>query len=119
MRENDIECCWEATMGQCRICATTNGTTFAAREMMFGFRDEFEYFQCGNYGSISINQDLSELDMQRYYPSDYYSFSTIPHNRFKIWLMRQRDRYVMHQSNALGSYLSRLRACLAGLSMKP
>lgn len=96
-------------MGRCRICATANGTTLAAREMMFGFRDEFEYFQCDNCGSVSLNHDLSELDLQKYYPLNYYSFATPPKTRLRRWLIRQRDRRAMHQSNVIDSCISRLK----------
>lgn len=42
--------------------------------MMFGFRDEFEYFQCAVCKCLQIS--APPADMARYYPGDYYSYST-------------------------------------------
>jgi SAM-dependent methyltransferase len=46
--------------------------TINAREMMFGFRDEFTYFECAQCGCVQI-QDIP-VDLGKYYPHNYYSF---------------------------------------------
>lgn len=57
----------------CRICgADGNHPTFAAREMMFGTQEEFEYFQCKSCDCLQI-LDIP-ADMSRFYPQNYYSF---------------------------------------------
>jgi SAM-dependent methyltransferase len=58
----------------CRVCGSQEvAQTLEVREMMFGMRDRFIYTLCADCGSLS--QQVSEYDMVRYYPSDYYSFS--------------------------------------------
>lgn len=42
-------------------------------EMMFGFGEEFAYFECSKCGCLQISE--IPVDISKYYPSDYYSFS--------------------------------------------
>jgi 2-polyprenyl-3-methyl-5-hydroxy-6-metoxy-1,4-benzoquinol methylase len=58
----------------CRICSNNlNNKTFIAREMMFGLRTEFIYFQCSKCNCLQI--DKVPDDITRYYsPGNYYSF---------------------------------------------
>jgi SAM-dependent methyltransferase len=59
---------------KCRICNHIGlHENFTVREMMYGTRREFEYFQCSNCGCLQI-LDIPD-DMSEYYPADYYSFS--------------------------------------------
>lgn len=61
----------------CRICSNSSGNaSYEAREMMFGFRDRFAYFQCCCCGCLQI-RDFPE-NIGKYYPPNYYSFSR-PH----------------------------------------
>jgi SAM-dependent methyltransferase len=39
---------------------------------MIGMRDEFDYLECGDCGTVQI---VEFPDLSNYYPSDYYSFS--------------------------------------------
>lgn len=58
----------------CRICHNTEGNkTYIAREMQFGFRDEFEYFECAQCGCLQIKEMPG--DLSKYYPENYYSYS--------------------------------------------
>ncbi|WP_459188373.1 class I SAM-dependent methyltransferase [Parabacteroides sp. APC149_11_2_Y6] len=58
---------------QCSICNNTqNNTSFTAREMMFGTRDEFTYFKCPVCGCLQIADIPDNLD--KYYPDNYYSY---------------------------------------------
>ena len=61
---------------KCKICSTTIGNQpIVVREMMFGFRDEFLYFNCSSCGClqiVNIPQDLA-----KYYPADKY----LPHKK--------------------------------------
>ena len=55
----------------CRICRNEHGnTSFQAREMMFGFGDEFEYVECAQCGCLQIRS--YPADLSKYYPSNYY-----------------------------------------------
>ncbi len=59
-------------MDSCRICGNSEGNReFRPREMMFGLRDEFAYFQCAACGCLQI-RDFPP-DMARFYPANYYS----------------------------------------------
>ena len=75
--------------------------------MMFGYRDEFAYFACGQCGCLQI-ADIPP-DMSRYYPANYYSFGKIEykHRPFKIYLKKQLLKYkVFKQKSFLGKILS-------------
>jgi hypothetical protein len=57
----------------CEFCGSTDFTSHHAREMMHGFRDEFEYLECKSCGCIKIASVPD--DLARYYPADsYYSY---------------------------------------------
>ncbi len=67
---------------ECRICGNSeNNTEYSAKEMMFGFRDEFQYFQCDYCECLQI-ENIPE-DMSRYYPKQYYSFGAYNGKKFK------------------------------------
>jgi len=56
----------------CRVCANGVGNkTHIAREMMFGWRDEFAYMECAACGCLQ-NVAVPE-DLARYYGASYYS----------------------------------------------
>lgn len=67
----------------CKICSNLNDPVewHEAREMMFGLHDSFLYFQCHQCDCLQIAQ-LPD-DLSKYYPSDYYSFSSYSGKRFK------------------------------------
>jgi len=61
-------------MAQCRICGNSSANqTYRAREMMFGYRDPFDYFECSQCRCVQI-LDVP-ADLSKYYPPGYYSFS--------------------------------------------
>lgn len=67
---------------KCKICSTEGDfKTYHFKEMMFGLRDSFEYFECSNCGCIQIN-DIP-ADMSKYYPENYYSLSINPEENDK------------------------------------
>lgn len=58
----------------CRICGNAGDHKFlTVREMMFGCRNEFLYFQCALRGCLQIAEFPAELS--KYYPPNYYSFA--------------------------------------------
>ena len=59
----------------CRICHESSSKTYIAKEMMYGTRDEFEYFECENCGCLQISEIPTNLG--DYYPSNYYSFKRL------------------------------------------
>lgn len=63
----------EALHIKCRICDTlAEHRQYVAREMMFGTRQEFNYFLCSSCGCLQI-ADIP-ADLHRFYPDNYYSF---------------------------------------------
>lgn len=61
---------------KCRICQNEEGNiSFELTEMMYGLRDEFKYFQCSACECIQIVSP--PVDMNKYYPGDYYSYTQI------------------------------------------
>jgi 2-polyprenyl-3-methyl-5-hydroxy-6-metoxy-1,4-benzoquinol methylase len=59
---------------KCKICKNERGNKeFRVREMMFGFRDEFIYFQCTKCGCLQI-KEIPE-NISKYYTPNYYSFN--------------------------------------------
>ncbi len=60
-------------MTVCEICNNSTGNkSYVVREMMFGFRDEFEYFECAECRCLQI-KDIP-VNISKYYPEEYYSF---------------------------------------------
>jgi len=79
----------------CRICGSQgHHPAYDVREMMFGTRESFRYFQCSACGCLQI--DEIPADLGRFYPPDYYSFSlqAPPHEHGTLyrWLQKQRCR---------------------------
>jgi SAM-dependent methyltransferase len=60
---------------RCRICGNNSeNSPFAAREMMFGLRESFDYFQCDICGCIQILRIPD--DLSKYYPDQYYAYKS-------------------------------------------
>jgi len=80
---------------------------YRAREMMFGFRDQFSYSECSACGSVQI--DEVPTDLARYYPTQYYSFApaNLPNQPDGcIGKLRARARRLRDSSAALGNGIS-------------
>src|SRR6478752_5421007 len=100
----------------CRICAS-NGPHphFVVREMMFGTREPFDYFECSNCKTLQI-VDVP-ADLARHYPTDYLGSGFIddgrpanpPSRRLITFLKRQRFAHVLHGRNVIGRLLSKWR----------
>lgn len=55
----------------CRICGSTSGAIHQAREMMFGRREPFTYFECHGCGCVQLADPPA--DLAPYYPPNYLS----------------------------------------------
>ena len=66
---------------ECRICGNSEkNTEYIAKEMMFGLRDEFQYFECASCDCLQIS--AVPTNMSKYYPSQYYSFGNYTGKKF-------------------------------------
>lgn len=98
-------------MADCRICGNADANkSHVAREMMFGYRDEFEYLECSRCGCLQI-KDVP-ADLSKYYPKSYYSFDTTGQGSTDgsapNFLKRQRLRHYLGKKNLLGALSSKL-----------
>lgn len=67
---------------ECRICGNTKGNkSYQVKEMMFGLREQFQYFQCAKCHCLQI-AEFPE-DMAKFYPENYYSFGKYNGKKFK------------------------------------
>ena len=79
---------------------------FAAREMMFGYRDEFHYLACANCGCLNL-VDMPD-DMGKYYPSQsYYSFRTARHGNALEFVKQRRMKAILSNRSPLGKLFLR------------
>jgi len=69
----------------CAICGENSGIEHTLREMMFGTRDEFAYWECSACGCIQIAEVPETL--ANYYPSDYYSLSAQA-SPLRLWMYK-------------------------------
>jgi 2-polyprenyl-3-methyl-5-hydroxy-6-metoxy-1,4-benzoquinol methylase len=99
-------------MAICEICKNEHGNkSFVAREMMFGFRDELEYIECGNCGCLALKEMPDNIS--KYYPEHYYSLMKRSNadvkNRFlERFLRHQRMKYYLYAKNFLGAVISKI-----------
>jgi SAM-dependent methyltransferase len=98
---------------ECRVCSSLElNKKFLAREMMFGTKEEFEYIECGECGSVQI-ADIPPPDIiARHYPADYYSFVAKKQNRLP-WLKRTLAtllaQHALGRQNPVGALIMKLR----------
>jgi len=97
-------------MAACRICGNDEGNRrHFPREMMFGWRDAFEYVECVRCGCLQIAQ--VPADLGRYYPREaYYAFKPPRRKWMPEWLRRlrhARTRHFLGQPSAAGALLAR------------
>jgi len=88
----------------CKICKNSTGNSVhLAREMMFGYRDEFKYLECGSCGSLHI---VDIPDLSKYYPDNYYSLADDGESALKRHLKAIRARHILFRPTLLGAFLN-------------
>ena len=96
-------------MHPCQVCGNADGnTTFTAREMMFGSREEFRYSECASCGCVQL-RDVPP-DLSRYYPPGYCSLGSqpdTPPSTLRRYLKRARLAHYHGRPTALGRLLER------------
>jgi SAM-dependent methyltransferase len=92
----------------CAVCQNkSSNKVFVAREMNFGLRDRFEYFECASCGCVQIKE--TPADLSQYYPPQYYA-GAIDKGRegpLKRFLKHQRAKHCLYGGNMLGMLLAR------------
>lgn len=100
----------ESNLTNCKICNNTHGNVkYLAREMMYGYRDQFEYLECSKCGCLQIVEVPSDLG--KYYPENYFSFSkrsVKKLNLISLYIKRQRTKYSLYSTGILGKYLIKI-----------
>lgn len=90
----------------CWVCGNAHqNESFVAREMMFGSRDEFEYFECSQCGCLQIGE--LPADLSQYYPAHYYSFNQTEESRIQRFLKGRRIAHALGRRSFLGGLLVR------------
>jgi SAM-dependent methyltransferase len=90
----------------CNACQSPGPhTIYVFREMMFGTRDEFEYFECKECGSIQRMTAVG--DEAKFYPSNYYSFGN-SRSSTRSGMLAIRDSHAFGRKSAAGAILSRI-----------
>ena len=86
----------------CRLCGSTGPhPAIDVREMMFGTREQFEYFCCATCDTLQIDKELEGEDLMRHYPSNYYSHSASAQPGAFRWLVTQHDEYKLRGGNRI------------------
>ncbi|MBT0653154.1 class I SAM-dependent methyltransferase [Geomobilimonas luticola] len=84
---------------------------YTVREMYFGTREEFDYFQCLQCGCLQIA--ALPHDMSGFYPDGYYSFTAIdeasPGKKLRRFISRKRNEYALFRRGLVGRLLYALR----------
>lgn len=107
----------------CKICLNKGShKIYDCREKMFGWGDEFLYFQCVNCGCLQITVIPSNL--ARFYPATYNSYHSqlIPQRGWKSRLAALRDFSVATDKGFLGRLINRFmpaRVDLTSLACVP
>lgn len=104
---------------KCRICGNEkDNQTYEAREMMFGYRDVFRYFQCSRCKCLQI-EDFP-FNLSKYYPDNYYSYKAKSHRKKRLFT-KLRDGYALFDKGFMGKVLCAkyLRKELRFLSLLP
>lgn len=91
----------------CGICRNTeNNRIHTAREMMFGCREEFDYLECGDCGTLQLT---NIPDLARYYPPEYLSFDSdvpVAKNALRRAVAKRIGRHIVYGDSIVGRFAS-------------
>ncbi len=91
---------------ECKICGNgAKNSSYSVKEMMFGYRDEFQYMLCSSCGCLQIEEVPHNL--AHYYPDTYYSYQKVSEDKptLRSVLIGMRDRYALFNRGLLGKWL--------------
>lgn len=102
----------------CRICGNFQGNRdYYVREMMFGFREVFHYFECASCGCLQIQDFPSNIS--EFYAAGYYSFSLLPSDRASFSVKNFVKKVCVNQALFQKWLLGRASVCtLTDLSVR-
>lgn len=84
--------------------------------MMFGWREEFDYLECAECGTLQI---VETPELARFYPPDYYAFETLAETRPETFKTRIVTKFIAdyfgRRANALGKFFSQKHQWKRGL----
>lgn len=94
------------------------------REMAFGTREKFNYFQCANCKCLQISEFPS--DINRHYPKNYYSFNattdqpvTTFTQKLRHKLIEYRDMYAITGKGFAGRILNTIKPSIELQTLRP
>lgn len=97
---------------KCAICGNEqNNQPYILKEMMFGFKDEFNYFQCAECACFQIETIPNNMD--KYYPNNYYSLNQGNEKPLKLSYFKQL------QYDHLSGYNRSLLGAVASFKYNP
>lgn len=95
-------------MNPCKICSKKSSfKVHTFREIMYGFDEEFKYFECPYCNSLQIKN--APENISRYYGNNYNSFQNIPKlkdNRIKAFLKKERTNACIENKNIFRTILT-------------
>lgn len=91
----------------CRICGNKeNNTVYRVKEMLYGTKEEFDYFQCGDCECLQISE--YPKDISKYYPKSYMAYDLKKNGLLKTFLNKKRDQSSLGYKNFIGDILVKL-----------
>jgi 2-polyprenyl-3-methyl-5-hydroxy-6-metoxy-1,4-benzoquinol methylase len=95
----------QGSISKCRICGNEKqNKTYKIKEMMFGYRDIFPYFQCSQCDCLQIESFPENI--AKYYSDNYYSYQASSNrNKLKKILAVLRNRYALFGMGIIGRVL--------------
>lgn len=93
----------------CPVCESSGPfVDLAAREMMFGWREPFQYRECTRCHSLHIAE--VPVDLGRFYPEDYYAFGAPRKAQSSVpWLRRAVSAWLVRSPDPLAAALVRAK----------
>ena len=93
----------------CEICGNEKANKkVQIREMMFGTRDKFDYYECSKCGCLQIAKIPKNIG--EYYPNNFYSFNdNISENSIKRYLRTKRNEYAYFKRGIVGRIMNKIQ----------
>ena len=93
---------------KCKVCNKEgDNSIYIVKEMMFGWDEEFTYFQCSNCECLQISE--YPQDISKYYPPEYVSLSkdiTISQSKIKTFFKSKIAQFITGEKrNIIGMIL--------------